>query len=91
PLKGTKNDQIELPDAYSLTKVKDGKQFDFTFPDAFTGQNTSLSDAKYKGKVVIVTILGSWCPNCIDEASYMAPWYKANKNRGVEIIGLSFE
>jgi thiol-disulfide isomerase/thioredoxin len=74
-----------------LTKVKDGKQFDFTFPDAFTGQNTSLSDAKYKGKVVIVTILGSWCPNCIDEASYMAPWYKANKNRGVEIIGLSFE
>lgn len=61
------------------------------FPDAFTGQAVSLNDAKYKGKSVIVTILGSWCPNCIDEASFLAPWYKANRKRGVEIIGLSFE
>ncbi|WP_052354250.1 peroxiredoxin family protein [Flectobacillus major] len=91
PVKATRNEKIELPDAYSLTKIKDGTKFDFTFPDAFTGKNVSLQDDKYKGKVVIVTILGSWCPNCIDEASYLSPWYKANKNRGVEIIGLSFE
>jgi hypothetical protein len=38
PLKGTKNDQIELPDAYSLTKVKDGKQFDFTFQMLLQGK-----------------------------------------------------
>lgn len=91
PVKGTRNEKAALPDAYSLTKIKEGTTFDFTFPDAFTGKPVSLKDARYKGKVVVVTILGSWCPNCIDEATFLSPWYKANKDRGVEIIGLSFE
>ena len=88
---GIRNSQAALPDAYQLTSIKAGATFNFTFPDAFTGQAVSLNDAKYKGKAVIVTILGSWCPNCVDEASFLAPWYKANRKRGVEIIGLSFE
>lgn len=91
PITGARNAQAALPDPYSLTKVREGVPFTFTFPDAFTGKPVSLSDAKYKGKVVIVTTLGSWCHNCMDEASLLAPWYKANRERGVEIIGLSFE
>lgn len=90
-IKGTRNDKAALPDAYTLTTIKEGSNFTFSFPDAFTGKLTSLQDPKYKGKAVIVTILGSWCPNCIDEALFLSPWYKANKNRGVEIIGLAFE
>jgi len=91
PIKGVRNDKAELPDAYTLTTIKEGTDFDFTFPDAFTGKPVSLKDPKYKGKAVLVTILGSWCPNCLDEAAFLAPWYKANRKRGVEIIGLSFE
>ena len=45
----------------------------------------------YKGKVVIVAILGSWCPNCLDENAFLSEWYKTNSQRGVEIIGLGFE
>lgn len=91
PLTGKKNDNAKLPDLYSLTYLKPGfKKVDFTFPD-LNGKSVSLADAKYKGKVVIVTILGSWCPNCIDETAFLAPWYKANRQRGVEIIGLAFE
>ncbi|RYU93534.1 peroxiredoxin family protein [Emticicia agri] len=91
PIKGVRNDEATLPDAYTLTTIKEGTTFDFTFPDAFTGKPVSLKDPKYKGKAVIVTILGSWCPNCLDEATFLAPWYKANRKRGVEIIGLAFE
>ncbi len=90
-IKGTRNEKAALPDAYTLTTLKEGADFNFTFPDAFTGKQVSLKDSKYKGKAVIVTILGSWCPNCIDEALFLSPWYKANKARGVEIIGLAFE
>lgn len=91
-LVGTRNDQAALPNAYTLTKLKDGaKTLNFSFPDAFTGQAVSLKDSKFQGKAVIVTILGSWCPNCVDEAQFLAPWYKANRNRGVEIVGLAFE
>jgi thiol-disulfide isomerase/thioredoxin len=90
-VKGTRNEQAALPDAYTLTKSKDGVPLDFTFPDAFTGKPVSLKDPKFKGKVVVVTILGSWCPNCLDETAFLVPWYAANRRRGVEVIGLAFE
>ncbi|MBL7966792.1 MAG: TlpA family protein disulfide reductase [Prolixibacteraceae bacterium] len=63
---------------------------EFSFPN-LDGKQVSLSDTAYKGKVVIVTILGSWCPNCLDENAFLSEWYKANSEWGVEIIGLGFE
>jgi thiol-disulfide isomerase/thioredoxin len=41
--------------------------------------------------VVIVEIIGTWCPNCTDQTSFLAPWYRANKDRGVEAIAIGFE
>ncbi len=86
-----KNAEAALPDPYKLTYLKDGyKTFDFTLPDA-DGNKVSLKDDKFKNKVVILTIGGTWCPNCIDEAGFVAPWYQKNKNRGVEVVGVQFE
>jgi len=86
-----KNDTAKLPDPYKLTYLKKGfDKLEFSFPD-LSGKTVSLTDLKFRGKVVIVTIQGSWCPNCLDEAAFLSPWYKQNKERGVEIIGLSFE
>ncbi len=88
---GTKNDKAALPDAYALTFLKPGyDKFDFTFPD-INGKQVSLSDDKYKGKVVIIEIMGTWCPNCIDQITFLAPWFKENRSKGVEAIGLAFE
>lgn len=90
-IEGKRNPKAALADPYSFSKLKDGySSVEFTFPD-LDGNKISLSDPKFKGKVVIVSILGSWCPNCLDETAYLSPWYKANKDRGVEIIGLAFE
>ena len=90
-IEGKRNAKAGLPDAYQVTHLKDGfTSIEFTFPN-LEGQKISLSDAKYKGKVVVVTILGSWCPNCLDENAFLAGWYKENSQRGVEIIGLGFE
>ncbi|HEY0245165.1 MAG TPA: TlpA disulfide reductase family protein [Mucilaginibacter sp.] len=86
-----KNDAAALPDPYKLTYLKEGYTgFDFSLPDV-NGKKISLKDPKYKNKVVIVTITGTWCPNCIDEAGFLAPWYKKNKSRGVEAIGVHYE
>jgi len=88
---GTRNAKAALPDAYKVTYMKEGNSsLAFTFPN-LEGKQVSLSDPAYKGKVVIVTILGSWCPNCLDENKFLSAWYKENKKRGVEIIGLGFE
>lgn len=88
---GEKNAAAELPDPYKLTYLKEGyKKLDFTLPD-LSGNNVSLSDDKYKGKVVIVEIIGTWCPNCTDQTSFLSPWYNQNKDRGVEAIAIGFE
>ncbi|MDR0545991.1 MAG: TlpA family protein disulfide reductase [Dysgonamonadaceae bacterium] len=90
-LKGVRNDKAALADAYSLAKMKRGSdRLHFQLPN-MEGKIVSINDDRYKGKVVIISILGSWCPNCMDEAKFLAPWYKENKNRGIEIIGLAFE
>lgn len=91
PFTASKNAAAALPDPYKLTYLKEGyTTFDFSLPDA-DGKKISLKDDKFKNKVTIITIGGTWCPNCIDEAGFMAPWYQKNKNRGVEIVGVQFE
>ncbi|UOQ55527.1 TlpA disulfide reductase family protein [Hymenobacter cellulosivorans] len=82
----------KLPDANTLTGMKPGqKKLAFKFPSIYEGGSISPTDPKYKGKVVVLQVLGSWCPNCMDETNFLAPWYEKNKSRGVEIIGLGYE
>ncbi len=90
-MEGKRNPKASLADPYSFSKMKEGlSKIEFSFPN-LENKPVSLTDPKYKGKVVIVSILGSWCMNCLDETAFLAPWYKKNKERGVEIIGLAFE
>ena len=88
-----KDENAKLPDAYSLTVLKPGyKKIGFTFKD-IDGKEVSLSDSRFKNKVVIVQILGSWCPNCMDETNYFVNggYYNKYHDKGVEIIGLAYE
>jgi len=86
-----RNEEFELSDPYSLTYLKEGyDQLEFTFPNT-SDEDISLSDPQYKNKVIVVQLLGSWCPNCMDETRFFTDWYQKNRDRGVEIIGLAFE
>jgi len=91
PWIGQRNENAVLPAADTLTYLKKGyDKLSFTFPD-LNRKPVSLADPKYQGKVVVVQLMGSWCPNCMDETAYLAPYYRANKNRGLEVIGLAYE
>ncbi|GGH10954.1 TlpA disulfide reductase family protein [Mucilaginibacter phyllosphaerae] len=86
-----RDENAKLPDAYSLSALKPGyKKLAFAFKD-LSGKEVSLDDARFKNKVVIVQIMGSWCPNCMDETAYMVNYYKKYQPRGVEVIGLAYE
>ncbi len=91
PWVGRRNEKFKLGNPEELTKLK--KEFDqlyFSFPD-LNGNKVSLSDPKFKNKVVIIQIMGSWCPNCMDETAYLSQFYKQYHNKGLEIIALAYE
>jgi len=91
PFVAKRNNAYELPSANDLTFLKEGyDSLEFSFPDE-DGNMMSLNDERFKGKVVIVQIMGTWCPNCLDESKYYTNYYKANKAKGVEIVALAFE
>lgn len=86
-----KDDNAILPDAYLLTELKDGyDKIDFSFP-GLDGKKVSLSDEKFKNKIVLVQLFGSWCPNCMDETAYLTSFHKKYQEKGVEIVALAYE
>jgi thiol-disulfide isomerase/thioredoxin len=73
------------------TKLKDPSQpLRFSFPDV-TGHIVSNTDDRFQGKVVLVNITGSWCPNCHDEAPFLEELYRKYHGLGLEIVALDFE
>lgn len=90
-LKAQLDAKASLPDLKKVTYLKPGfDRIDFSLPD-LSGNTIRLQDERFKGKVVVIELMGSWCPNCIDESRFLGPYYKKNKAKGLEVIGLSFE
>ncbi|MCF6404112.1 TlpA family protein disulfide reductase [Chitinophaga filiformis] len=88
-----RDEHATLPQPASpVTAVKNtaGEKLNFSFRN-IDGETVSINDERYKGKVVILQIMGSWCPNCMDETAFLSDYYRKNKDRGIEIIALAYE
>ena len=86
-----KNPAFKLASADTLTYLKEGfTAFDFSFENP-EGKLISLNDEDYQGKVRIIQILGTWCPNCRDETVFLKDYLANNPNDDLAIIGLAFE
>jgi thiol-disulfide isomerase/thioredoxin len=78
-------------DPLQHTRWKDpNERFRFSAND-LNGKPVTDADARLQGKVILVSITGSWCPNCRDEAPFLANLYKKYRKQGLEIVALSFE
>lgn len=87
-----KNPAAALPDSLTLVNLKPGvsPKLSFSFNDV-EGVPVSFNEPGFKDKVVIIQLLGSWCPNCLDETVFMNEIYRKYKMKGVEILGLAYE
>jgi thiol-disulfide isomerase/thioredoxin len=90
PWKAKRNPKFELRDPEKLTWITDSSNVNFTFND-LNGKPVSLSDPQFKGKVVVIQIMGSWCPNCMDETAWMAGVYDKYHSQGLEVVALAYE
>ena len=86
-----RNENYELPNSEMLTYMKKGyDKLSFTFPDS-KGNLVSLSDPEFREKVVIVQIMGTWCPNCLDETKFLVDYLEKYSSENIAVIALAFE
>jgi len=86
-----KDKDIKEPQQEQPTKLKPGEsKLNFTFND-LEGKPVSINDERFKNKVVIVQLMGSWCPNCMDETKFLSEFYNKYRSRGVEMVSLAYE
>lgn len=91
PFVARRNADYELPDGDSLTYLKEGyTRLEFAFPDSY-GNMVSLGDDRFTDKVVVVQIMGTWCPNCLDETKFLSAYHKEHRAEGLEVVALAFE
>jgi thiol-disulfide isomerase/thioredoxin len=83
---------LPAPDDFlTHTTVRNPNEiFTFNFPD-LDGKPVSSEDPRFKGKVVLAIVTGTWCPNCHDEAQYLVQLDKKYRDKGLSIVALTFE
>lgn len=79
-----------LKAATEITTAETTAPFRFAFPD-LNGRLVSQADPRFRNKVVLVDIFGSWCPTCHDAAPALVRLYRKYHGRGLEIVGLAYE
>jgi thiol-disulfide isomerase/thioredoxin len=91
PTEARKENLPAPTDPTQQTTLRDPREpLSFSFPD-LTGKIVSNTDPQFRGKVIIVAVGGSWCPNCHDEALFLVSLYKRFHSKGLEIVNLDFE
>ena len=86
-----KNDQAALAQTDVIGEIGDNLPvLSFCFYD-LDGKKVCLSDEPYQHKAIILQMMGSWCPNCMDETAWLSKWHATNKPNDVEIIAVAYE
>lgn len=86
----TRDQNFILPDPTEMTFLKEGERFHFSFPDE-DGNIIGSDDDRFKNKPLIVQIMSTWCPNCMDESAWLADLYRKYHFDGLEIVAIAFE
>ncbi|MEP1097251.1 MAG: TlpA disulfide reductase family protein [Cyclobacteriaceae bacterium] len=91
PWSATADPNAELVDPFELVKVdKEIHKPYYDLLGAGSGKG-SVDPSKYEGKVLLIQLFGTWCPNSHDQTRYLVDWYKENSNKNVAILASSYE
>lgn len=74
----------------AVTAADTTAPFALSFPD-LAGRPVALTDPRFRGKVVLVDLFGTWCPTCHDAAPALVALYRDLAPRGLEVVGVAFE
>jgi thiol-disulfide isomerase/thioredoxin len=84
------NASLRNPDSLSYL-ISKNQHFVFNHAKQLNGKPFLFSSANYQNKVVIIQIMGTWCPNCLDETKVLKELYNDLHRYGLEIISVCYE
>ncbi|MFM7565753.1 MAG: TlpA family protein disulfide reductase [Flavobacteriales bacterium] len=58
---------------------------------SFRGKEITLDKSFFKGRPTVVQLMGSWCPNCLDESLYFNALNSSGRYKPIRFVGVSFE
>jgi thiol-disulfide isomerase/thioredoxin len=81
----------ELPDPLKLTTTQQAVSLADLHVRHLSGAATTLADDAFAGQARIISLFGSWCPNCHDASAFLAELHQQYAPAGLTIIGVAFE
>jgi thiol-disulfide isomerase/thioredoxin len=90
PWHGVRNPDFKLADDETATQLDPAHPFAFAFP-GLDGRVHRHTDPEFAGKVLVVEVMGTWCPNCLDEARMLQEFQALYGQDGLRVVGLGFE
>ena len=85
-----KNENFELANPEEITYIKENTSFELSL-NTINGTPFNFPSEKYNNKVTIIQIMGTWCPNCLDESMYFKTLYDKYHSKGLEIVSVCYE
>ena len=83
------NESAALPVRQTTMKNPEAR---FTFEGvSISGETIRGTDDRFKGKPLIVDIMGTWCHNCLDSGPLLEELQKTHEKDGLQVVGISFE
>lgn len=88
PFHGVLNPNFTLTDPFSITEIV--ADMPVSVPVlSDRGDSLQVDASMLQGKVTLLQIMGTWCPNCLDESNYLREFHQRFPD--VQIIGLAYE
>ena len=84
-----RNPDARLRNEAALTYVANDQKVKTSDMVQLNGKAFSLKPND--GKVMVLQIMGTWCPNCLDEVQFMNDLHERYAQFGLEIIALAYE
>lgn len=86
-----RDDSAGLPDGFDEVALRGEPEWSKVAVTDLDGKRRLLSTADFEASLTLVSIFGSWCPNCHDEAPLLADLRRRFGPHGLNVIGLAFE
>jgi len=87
----TYDSEVALANPFSLITVETKTHRPYYDILTAGGEYNAIDTDLLNGKVVIIQLMGTWCPNSLDQTQYLTNWYKKQNEDKLALMAVTYE